>query len=315
MSVVHPALKQNGQKNRPQNGQRNAQPSRRLRAKTRRISRSTAGDIALMLLLAAFAAFMALPLVYTISTAFKPIDELFLYPPRFFAIHPTLRNFTDLIISLRSSFIPFTRYLFNSVLVTVLATVGHIVLSAMCAYPLAKHRFRYRNAIFQMIVLSLMFSPFVIGIPRYMIMHQIRILDSYWALLLPAMSSSLGLYLLKQFMEQVPDSILESARIDGAKEMRILWSVVMPTVKPAWLTLILLSVNATWNDAYSGALYLHNEALKPMSVVQAYLMSAGFMRAGALAAFMLIMLVLPIGTFILSQSNVIETMKSSGIKE
>ncbi len=288
---------------------------KRLRPKRKRLSRSRAGSVALGLLLAVFAAFMALPLVYTVSTAFKPIDELFLFPPRFFAIRPTLRNFTDLMISLRASYVPFSRYLFNSVLVTVVATAGHIVLSALCAYPLAKHRFRYRNAIFQMIVLSLMFSPFVVGIPRYMIMQKTGMLDNYAALILPALAGSLGLYLLKQFMEQVPDAIIESARMDGAGEMRVLWNIVMPMVKPAWLTLILLSVNATWNDAYSGALYIHNEALKPMPLLQAYVSSAGFVRTGATAAFSLIMLLLPVGTFVLSQSNVIETMKSSGMKE
>ena len=283
--------------------------------KAKRISRSTAGDIALALLLGTFAIFMSLPLVYTISTAFKPIEELFLFPPRFFATNPTLRNFSDLIISLRSSYVPFTRYLFNSIVITVGATAGHIFLSAMCAYPLAKHRFRWRNTIFQMIVLSLMFSSFVIGIPRYMIMSRLKMLDNYSALILPAIASTLGLYLLKQFMEQIPDSVLESARLDGAGEMTILWQIVMPMVKPAWLTLILLSVNATWNDSYSASLYVRNEALKPMSLLQGYIASAGFVRTGASAAFSVVMLILPVTTFILSQSNVIETMKASGIKE
>ena len=266
-------------------------------------------------MLALFAAFMALPLVYTVSTAFKPIDELFLFPPRFFARRPTTRNFADLMVSLRNSAVPFSRYIFNSVFITAATTVGHIVLSAMCAFPLAKHNFKMRGVIFQMIVLSLMFSPFVIGIPRFMLMSKSGMLNGYQSLILPGLAGSLGLYLLKQFMEQVPDSVLESARIDGASEMRALWAIVMPMVKPAWLTLILLSVNATWNDGYSAALYIHNESMKPMALLQNYIQQAGIIRAGATSAFSLLMLLPPIVTFTLSQSNVIETMKSSGIKE
>ena len=291
-----------------------AEDGRRVK-KLRRLSRSRAGNITIIIILGIFALFMSLPLVYSISMAFKPIDELFLYPPRFFPMKPTLRNFTDLMISFNTSVVPFSRYMFNSVLVTGAATAGHVIIAAMCAYPLAKHKFRYRNAIFSAVVLSLLFSTWVLGIPRFVVMSKTGLLNHYGSLILPAMASSLGLYLLKQFMEQVPDSILESARIDGAGEFRILWGIVMPTVKPAWLTLILLSVRDNWNDEYSPTLYIFNEAFKPVTMVKRYIFAAGFVRVGAYSAFSLIMLLPPILIFILSQSNVIETMKSSGMKE
>lgn len=283
--------------------------------KLRRLSRSRAGNATIVIVLGAFALFMTLPLIYSVSMAFKPIDELFIYPPRFFPMKPTLRNFTDLMISFENSVIPFSRYVFNSLLITGVATAGHVVVASMCAYPLAKHKFRYRNAIFKLIVFSLLFSSWVLGIPRFVVMSKTGMLNNYGSLILPAMAASLGLYLMKQFMEQVPDSILESARIDGASEARVLWGIVMPAVKPAWLTLILLSVRENWNDEYNPSLFIFNEAAKPITMVKRYIFSAGFTRVGAYSAFAMLMLLPPILIFIFSQSNVIETMKTSGMKE
>ena len=291
------------------------QHNKRIKRLNKRISRSKVGDFFVMLVLTLFAVAMGAPLLYVISTAFKPIEELFLFPPRFFPIRPTLRNFTDLSIAVESSFVPFSRYLFNSIFIATTSTVGHVLIASMCAYPLALHKFKYRNAIFQIIVLSLMFSGFVIGIPRFMLMNRVGMLDTYWALILPAIGGSLGLYLMKQFMEQIPSSVLESARIDGASEMRVLWQIVMPMVKPAWLTLTLFAFMASWGDSYSAGLYLENAALRPVPLLQRYVAAGGIMRAGAGSAFGLIMLIPPILTFIITQSNVIETMKSSGLKE
>ena len=270
----------------------------------------------LFLFLALVGAFTALPLVYQILTAFKPLDELFLYPPRFYIVNPTLKNFTDLSSVLGDSYVPFARYAFNSVVTTVIASVGHLAVSAMAAYPLAKHHtVKYRGAIFSVIIYSLMFSTYVLGIPRFLVMSKMGMLDTYWALILPAMAGTLGLYLLKCFMDQMPDSMLEAARIDGAGEFRILWSIVMPSIKPAWLTLVMLLVKDLWNDTNSPTLYIFNDSIKTMSVLMNYITTSGSVRAGVGAAFSLIMLAPPVIIFVLSQSKVIETMKSAGIKE
>ena len=280
------------------------------------ISRSRAGNVVLMVFLAVVAVLMALPLVYAVLTALKPMDELFYYPPRFYVIRPTLKNFSDLASVLGTSTVPFMRYVFNSVLITVIATFGHIICAAMAAYPLSKNRkLRSKGVKFEIIVLSLMFSGYVLAIPRYLIMNYLHLLNSYWALILPAMSGTMGLYLLKNFMEQIPDSMIEAAQIDGAKDMRILWTIVMPMVKPAWLTLLLLLVQGIWNDGGSSALYIYNESLKAMPVLVSYVSAAGFTRTGAAAAFSLVMMLPPVVVFVVSQSNVIETMKSAGLKE
>lgn len=279
--------------------------------------RSTWGNILITFFLALTAIFMALPLVYTVSVAFKPIDELFMFPPRFFVIRPTMKNFNDLFLVMGNSFVPFTRYLFNSLTITIFGTAAYVIVASMAAYPLSKHKFPGSKFLFNLIIFSLMFSAYVTGIPRFMILSKLGWLNSYAALIVPGLASTLGLYLMKQFMEQIPDSLIESARMDGAREIRILWQIVMPNVKPAWLTLTLLTFKDLWGDTNSPALYVHNEALKTLPLALSYFnaLTAGIARAGAAAAAGLLMLTPPILIFIITQSNVIETMKSSGMKE
>ncbi len=279
------------------------------------LNRSTAGKVVIFIFLFIFSAFMVLPLIFLIMNAFKPLDELFAFPPRFYVKKPTFKNFLDLFAMLEDSFVPTSRYFFNSVFVTVVTTILHVVLSSMAAFPLAKHKFKYRNFIFKVIEFSLLFNGFVLIIPKFIIMSNLNMLDKYSSLVLPMVGTTLGLYLMKQFMEQVPDSVLEAARIDGASEFKTLWWIVMPMVKPAWLTLVLFVVRDTWGDAYSPSMFIHNESMKTLPVLGPYVASGGLIRAGASAAFGVFMIILPISIFIFSQANVIETMKTSGMKD
>jgi len=279
--------------------------------KSKKVNRSIGGNIVSMLILGLLAAFMLLPLIYVVSNAFKPLDELFVYPPRFFVRNPTADNFKSVIIIMGSSWVPFSRYVFNTVSLTALGTFGHLFFASMAAYVLAKHTFPGKNFIFALIVGSLMFSPAVTNIPNYMIMSKLLLVDTYWATLLPALQYSLGLYLMKQFMETVPEEVLESARIDSAGEIRIYWSIAMPMVKPAWLTLIILMIQNLWNMISP---YTYSEELKTMPQAMAQILSGGIARAGAGSAVALIMLIVPLLTFILSQAQVIETMSTSGLK-
>ncbi|MEN2984909.1 MAG: carbohydrate ABC transporter permease [Dictyoglomaceae bacterium] len=279
-----------------------------------KINRSTWGNLIVSVVLIIVAIFMALPLVYSIMNAFKPLDELFLFPPRLFVRKPTFKNFSDLFYLMSTSFVPFSRYLFNSIFISFFGTLGHVLIASMAAYPLAKHRFPGSKILFNLVIFSLMFSGYVTNIPRFIIMSKLRLLDSYLSLILPYIGATLGLFLMKQFMEQIPDSYIESARIDGANEFKIWWYVIMPNVKPAWLTLILFSFREIWNDTYTPALYIHNEALKPFSLALTYIQQGGFVRAGAGAAAAVLMLIPSILIFLITQSNVMETMKSAGIK-
>ncbi len=279
----------------------------------KRLNRSWTGDLVLFLFLGFFGAFMAIPLIYTINNAFKPLDELFLFPPKFFVRNPTMDNFFDLFNLMADSWVPFSRYVFNTLFITAIGTVGHVILASAAAYPLAKHKFPGSRALFTIVVLSLMFSPHVTAVPNYVIMSWLGWIDTYAAIIVPALAASLGLYLMKQFMEQIPEALLEAAKIDGASEYRIFWQIVMPLVKPAWLTLVILLFQALWGT--DGGSFIYSEELKTMNYALSQILAGGIVRAGPGAFVALLMMSVPITVFMISQSNIIETMASSGMKE
>jgi len=279
----------------------------------KRLNRSLGGSVFLFSILAFIGVFTAMPLVLTINNAFKPLDELFFFPPRFFVRNPTMNNFYDLIILMSESWVPFSRYILNTVIITGTGVVGHVIVASAAAYPLAVNNFPGKTVLFSIVVLSLMFSATVTSIPNYMIVSGLGINNTYLALILPAFASSLGLYLMKQFMEQIPDSLIESARLDGASEYRIFWSIVMPNVRPAWLTLIILMFQWLWGT--TGGVYIRSEQLKPLSYALNQISGGGVARAGAGAAVGLLMMSVPVAFFIIFQSQIIETMTMSGMKE
>lgn len=288
------------------------QAKKRRIKKKKRMSRSLAGDIALFLLLVFFGLFSAYPLVYSINAAFKPLNELFIYPPRLFVQNPTTDNFTDLAMLMQDSWVPFSRYFFNTIIITLLGTVGHVLIASMAAYPLAKHRFPGSKIIFGLVVYSLMFAAQVTATPRYIIFSGLGLIDTQLAIIIPAFAYSLGLYLMKQFMDDIPMELIESAKIDGANEFQIWWRIVMPLVKPAWLTLIILLFQSLWNN--DGGTYIYSEQLKPLSYSLHQIVAGGVARTGTASAVILIMMVVPITVFVLSQSQIIETMAHSGMK-
>ena len=279
----------------------------------KKVNRSLPVTILLFLFLVGMAAFMAIPLVFAVNNAFKPLNELFMFPPRFFVRNPTLDNFTDLLAVMNDSWVPLTRYFFNTVLITLLGTGGHIILASMAAYPLAKYKFPGSKLIFQIVVLALMFSPHVTTIPNYMVMSGLGWINTHLSLIVPAMAFPLGLFLMKQFMEQLPDSMLEEAKIDGASEYRVFWQIVMPNVKPAWLTLLILQFPMLWGS--DGGMFVYNEELKTLNYALQQITQAGIARAGVGAAVALILMIVPIILFIVSQTNILETMSSSGMKD
>ena len=257
---------------------------------------------------------MFFPMYYTVAQALKPLNELWMFPPRLYVVNPTLKNFTDLFQLMSTSWVPFSRYIFNTVFLSVCGTFGNVMLSSFAAYSLAKIKFPGRKMLFQIIVYSLMFNTTVAGITNFITMSALGWVDTYLAIIVPAIGSSTGLYLMKQFMEtSVPDSVLESARLDGASEWHILWTLVMPMVKPAWLTLIIFSFQGLWNAGAS--IYVYSEELKTFPYAISQIVTGGIARAGASAASTVIMMIVPITVFVISQSNVIETMSSSGMKD
>ena len=285
-----------------------------IRHKKKRFARSLTGDIFVWIILTILGAFMLLPLVYATVSAFKPFNEIFIFPPRFFVKRPTTDNFTNLYMIAANMRVPLSRYIFNSVFVSVAATGLHVIFASAAAYPLAKHKFPGQGTIYRVIVAMLMFTGVVTALPQYIIMTQIGWVNTYLALIMPFVGSTLGLFLMRQFIEQmIPDSVLEAARIDGANEYTIFWKVVMPNVKPAWLTLIIFCFQSVW--ASDGMSLVFNEELKTLPAALKQIGSAGIARMGESMAASLILIIPPIAVFIFSQSRIVETMAFAGLKE
>ena len=278
------------------------------------LNRSAGGDTGITVILVLFGLFMFLPMYYVVIQSLKPLDELFMFPPRFYVINPTFENFSDLVSLMSESWVPFSRYIFNTVLITIGGTLGNLIFGSMAAYSLSKLRFPGRNAIFQLIVMSLMFHSTVNQVTHFIILSSFGWIDTYLSIIVPSMAGTMGLYLMKQFMEtSVPDTVLESARLDGASEFRTYLTIAMPMVKPAWLTLIIECFKSLWNSGSS--IYIHSEELKTFNYAIQQIVTGGIARSGAGAAATVVMMIVPITVFVISQSNVIETMSSSGMKD
>lgn len=270
------------------------------------------------LIVIALVVFTSLPLVYIVSSAFKPLEELTLYPPRFFVQHPTGRNFQNLVVSLGSSSVPFLRYVFNSVAISGTVVFLTVVVCSMAAFALSKLKVPFSGAIFKIIIAAMMFSAHVTTIPRFMVVNFLGMYDTYFALVLPQIAVAYNLFLMKQFIDQFPLEILEAAQIDGAGNGRIYCSVLMPSQKPVIATLVTLSFVSCWNDYFSPLIYTSSETMKSLPLaLQTIAGGAGAVsvsRAGAVAAANLVMIVPVVLLFMVMQKQVMQTMTHSGIK-
>lgn len=271
------------------------------------------------LVLAPLAVFMLLPIVFIFSHAFKPPEELFAYPPRFFVVRPTLKNFTDLFARISTSEVPVSRYLFNSVMVTLLTVLASVGVGSTAAFALSKKRFRLKNTLFAINTVALMFVPVAVTIPRFLIIQQLGLLNTFWVHILPALAMPVGLFLLKQFMDALPNEMIEAAQIDGASDLQIYWHIILPLTRPALATIAILAFQASWNNVDTSAMYINDEQLKTFAF---YLSSLTSTTAGAnlvagqgmAAAASLIVFLPNLIIFILLQSQVMSTMSHSGLK-
>ena len=260
--------------------------------------------------------FTSLPLVYLISTAFKPLNELFVFPPQFLVRNPTFKNFSDLMLSLSSSSVPFTRYVFNSLLVTVITVVCTVLVSTVGAYGLVKHHPPGSKIFFQVVIACLMFSPQVTQIPRYLIINGMGLVNHYSALILPGIAVAYNFFLVKQFVEQIPNELIEAARIDGAGEFRIYSKIIMPALAPVWSTLVVFSFVNNWNDYFSPLIYINKQAMRTLPLALNTISGGGtsISRAGATAAATFLMTLPTVLVFTMAQKKIMETMVHSGLK-
>lgn len=285
----------------------------RVRKSRKKYGGSRAGDIAIFILLFLLGLFMLFPIYLSVVQSIKPTEELFMFPPKLYVMAPTDQNYVDLLNTASNMWVPFSRYIFNSVFVAVVVTVTQLLFSSSAAYALAKARFPGQKMLNKVIEIALLFTSTVTFIMQYMVMAAMGIIDTYFAITLPFIATPMGLFLMRQFMGQIPDSIIEAAKLDGAGHWRTCWQIVMPNVKPAWLTLMIFAFQGAWQ--ITGYSFIYNEALKPIPTVMQQISAAGIARAGVAAAAVVITMIPPMLVFVFCQSNVLETMASSGLKD
>lgn len=284
------------------------------RSQYRKYTRSTAGNIMYFSILVLAGAFSVLPLIYCVVTSFKPLDELLIFPPQFFVKRPTLSNYMVLPSLLNKLQVPMARYLFNSLFVALASTFLHIIAASLAAFAFSKSKLKYRRILFLLVQVMLLYNSYTLAVPQYLIFSKLNIIDTYLVYILPAIPSAMGCFLMKQFIDVgVPNALLEAARIDGASVFRIYWQIIMPMVKPAWMTLLLFSFRDMWSIVPSGTIF--SEELKTLPQVVSTVTAGGIARTGSSMALTVLLMIPPIIVFMISQGNVIETMGSSGIKE
>jgi ABC-type glycerol-3-phosphate transport system permease component len=279
----------------------------------RRLNRSYGGDTFIYFMLAVFGIFFVFPLVFTINHAFKPLNEIFLFPPNIFVRRPTINNFQDLFVIMSKSWVTFSRYIFNTAFVTAVGTAGLIIIASMGAFVISKYRFPGAKVFFSGVIITLMFSGYVTAIPNYLVMAKLGWVDTYLAVIVPAFAMPMGFFLLKQFIDTIPDTLLEAATVDGAKEWGVFVWIILPMIKPAWLTVMIFSVQSLWNARASN--FIYSEELKTLPYALSQIITVGVARAGVGAAVGLFIMIVPLVMFIFAQSNVLQTMANSGIKE
>ena len=261
------------------------------------------------------AAVMTLPIIYNIVTAFKPLDELFAFPPRFYVKNPTLDNFNRLFEISSETDIPASRYLFNTILVTLLTIIGNIWISVSVGYVLSKKRFRGKKALLQINNAALMFVSTAVAIPTYFVIVYTGLRNSFWSNIIPALVAPTGVFLTQQFIHQLPDALMEAAYIDGASDYKIISKIILPLVKPALATIMILSFQSAWGNASASTTYIDNETYKTFAYYMSTLSTGGSVSTqGVAAAGALIMFMPNLIIFIILQSRVMDSMAHSGIK-
>ncbi len=279
----------------------------------KRVGKSWRNDVGIFILLTLLGLFMIFPIYLAVVNSLKPVQEVYLMPPKLYAMEPTFDNFRDLFKVASDSWVPFSRNVFNSIFVTVVATVFHVAFACTAAFVLAKCKFPGAAALNKIIVVSLLFNSTVTYIMQYIVMANLGMINTYAALILPIIPSTMGLFLMRQSMTTLPDAMIEAAEIDGAGLMRICWGIIMPNSKPALMTIIIFEFQSAWNA--TGGSLVYDEALKTIPVVVQQIAAAGIARQGAIAASAVVLMIPPLAVFIAAQRNVMETMAHAGMKD
>lgn len=282
-------------------------------SQSKRYTRSKAGNFTYVFFLVLLGMVSMLPLVYCVVTSFKPLDELMIFPPQFIVRRPTLQNYLVLPSLLSNLKVPLLRYIFNSFFISVLTTVLYVITSTMAAFTLSKSDIRGKKVMFTIIQFALLFNGYTLAIPQYLIYSYLGLINTYWVYILPMLAGTMGVFLMKQYIESsVPDALLEAAKIDGAGPFCIFRKLIFPMVKPCVMTLTLFAFRDIWAAVPNGTIF--DESLKTLPTIMSQITAGGIARSGSAMAVTVIMMIPPIIVYMVSQSNVLESMNSAGIK-
>ncbi len=283
-------------------------------ARYKRFTRSRAGNFFYFLFLILAGLFTILPLVYSIITSFKPLDEIMAFPPKFYVVRPTFKNYTILPELFSNLKVPFVRYIFNTLFISMVITVLHVIVASLAAFVLCIVKNKLIKALFLVIQFSLLYNATTLAVPQYLIFSKMQIIDTYWVYILPMIPSTVGVFLIKQYMDSsIPSALIEAARIDGANVSLIFWKIVMPLVKPAWMTLTLFIFRDAWSIQSTNTIF--SESLITLPIIMSQITSSGIARSGSAMAATVLLMIPPVIVYLITQSNVLETMSSAGIKE
>lgn len=285
----------------------------KVKDKKKRINGSLGGDITILVFLILLGIFMIFPIYYSVVQSMKPVEELFVFPPKLYVLNPTTRNFSDMFKVAASMWVPLSRYIFNSVFITIVICVCNLFVCCCAGFVLSKCRFPGSKLINQLIVVALLFQSNATWIMQFLVMSKLHMIDTYWALILPYISTAMGLFLMRQSMSTIHDSMIEAAKVDGAGLFRICWQIVVPNSKPAIMTLIIFAFQGAWN--IQGGSLIYSEELKTLPTIVQQITMAGLARQGVTFASAVLLLIPPLVVFLIAQSNVMETMAHSGIKD
>lgn len=267
------------------------------------------------IILVPLAAFMILPVVYIINNAFKPLGELFAFPPRIFVKNPTLDNFRDLMFLSGTTGVPMSRYLLNSIVITLVTVMLNLIITISGAYVFSKKEFRLKKTLFGLNQMALMFVATAVGVPRYIVIVRSGMINTWWAHILPLIAMPVGLFLVKQFVDQIPDALIEAAIMDGARDISIIRKVIIPLTKPALATSVVLTFQSVWNATEASNNFITDDTMRTLAFYLTSIATNNTVAAAGLVAAASVILFLPnLIIFICMQSQVMNTMTHSGIK-
>lgn len=269
-----------------------------------------AGMALIYVLLVVGSVVMVMPLVWMLSTASKPLEETLL--PEFYLIPQKFSLFQN--IHEAFTVVPMGLYFRNSIFVSVVVTVGRVILCAMAGYSFAKFTYPGRNQLFALVLSTMMIPFYVVVIPLYIVVYSLGWLNTLTALIVPGFITAFGIFLMRQFMLGVPTELIDAARIDGASEPHIFWRIVLPLTKPALATLSILTFITIWDDYVWPLLVITDSELLTIPLGLSLFRDEYVTSYNLLMAAALIGLIPTYALFLFFQRQFVEGVTLSGIK-